>query len=98
MSKLSAGAATSAETALHQAAARHLAEATRASGAQGLQDDLRLAGMGPFGGLVHARLAASGPRHPLLGGRAALATVVGEREGMAGEARVVGARQSELDY
>lgn len=54
--------------------------------------------MGPFGGLVHARLAASGPRHPLLGGRAALATVVGEREGMAGEARVVGARQSELDY
>lgn len=43
------------------------------------------------GGLVHARLAASGPRHPLLSGRAALATAVGEREGMAGEARVVGA-------
>jgi arsenite/tail-anchored protein-transporting ATPase len=37
-----------------------------------LQDDLRRAGIEPYGWVVNASLAASGTTHPLLAARAAL--------------------------
>jgi arsenite-transporting ATPase len=49
-----------------------LAEATPVHEASRLQDDLRRAGIEPFGWVVNASLAASGTRHPLLAARAAL--------------------------
>lgn len=49
-----------------------LAEATPVHEASRLQDDLRRAGIEPFGWVVNASLAASGTRHPLLTARAAL--------------------------
>jgi arsenite-transporting ATPase len=49
-----------------------LAEATPVHEASRLQDDLRRAGIEPFGWVINASLAASGTRHPLLGARAAL--------------------------
>jgi arsenite-transporting ATPase len=49
-----------------------LAEATPVHEASRLQDDLRRAGIEPFGWVVNASLAASGTRDPILGARAAL--------------------------
>ncbi len=49
-----------------------LAEATPVLEAARLQDDLRRAGIEPFGWVVNASLAASGTRHPLLAARARL--------------------------
>ncbi|MFO0093290.1 MAG: ArsA-related P-loop ATPase, partial [Gemmatimonadaceae bacterium] len=49
-----------------------LAEATPVLEATRLQDDLRRAGIEPFGWVVNASLAASGTRHPLLAARARL--------------------------
>jgi arsenite-transporting ATPase len=49
-----------------------LPEATPVAEAARLQDDLRRAGIEPFGWVVNASLAASGTRHPLLAARAAL--------------------------
>jgi arsenite-transporting ATPase len=49
-----------------------LAEATPVHEAARLQDDLRRAGIEPFGWVVNASLAASGTRHPLLAARARL--------------------------
>jgi arsenite-transporting ATPase len=49
-----------------------LAETTPVHEAERLQDDLRRAGIEPFGWVVNASLAASGTRHPLLAARAAL--------------------------
>jgi arsenite/tail-anchored protein-transporting ATPase len=49
-----------------------LPEATPVLEAARLQDDLRRAGIEPFGWVVNASLAAAGTRHPLLAGRAAL--------------------------
>lgn len=49
-----------------------LAESTPVHEAERLQDDLRRAGIAPFGWVVNASLAASRTRHPLLAARAAL--------------------------
>lgn len=49
-----------------------LAEATPVHEASRLQDDLRRAGIEPFGWIVNASLAASGTSHPLLAARSAL--------------------------
>ena len=49
-----------------------LAEATPVLEAARLQDDLRRAGIEPFGWVVNASLAAAGTRHTLLGARARL--------------------------
>lgn len=49
-----------------------LAESTPVHEAERLQDDLRRAGIEPFGWVVNASLAASGTRHPLLAARARL--------------------------
>lgn len=49
-----------------------LAEPTPVLEASRLQDDLRRAGIEPFGWLVNASLAASGTAHPLLARRASL--------------------------
>ncbi len=49
-----------------------LAEATPVHEASRLQDDLRRAGIEPFGWVINASLAASGTTHPLLAARAAL--------------------------
>ena len=49
-----------------------LAEATPVLEAARLQDDLRRAGIEPFGWVVNASVAASGTRHPLLAARARL--------------------------
>jgi arsenite/tail-anchored protein-transporting ATPase len=49
-----------------------LAEATPVFEAGRLQDDLRRAGIEPYGWVVNASLAASGTTHPLLAARAAL--------------------------
>lgn len=49
-----------------------LAESTPVHEAERLQDELRRAGIEPFGWIVNASLAASGTRHPLLAARAAL--------------------------
>jgi arsenite-transporting ATPase len=49
-----------------------LAEATPVHEAARLQDDLRRAGIEPFGWVVNASLTASGTRHPLLAARARL--------------------------
>jgi arsenite-transporting ATPase len=51
-----------------------LAESTPVHEAERLQDDLRRAGIEPFGWVVNASLAASGTQHPLLAARAALET------------------------
>jgi arsenite-transporting ATPase len=52
-----------------------LPEATPVLEAGRLQDDLRRAGIEPFGWVVNASLAAAGPRHPLLAARARLEAV-----------------------
>jgi arsenite-transporting ATPase len=49
-----------------------LAEATPVHEASRLQDDLRRAGIEPFGWVINASLAASGTRHAVLAARAAL--------------------------
>ena len=49
-----------------------LAESTPVHEASRLQEDLRRAGIEPFGWVVNASLAASGTRHPLLAARASL--------------------------
>ncbi|MEK6612605.1 MAG: arsenical pump-driving ATPase [Gemmatimonadota bacterium] len=49
-----------------------LAESTPVHEAERLQDDLRRAGIEPYGWVVNASLAASGTAHPLLSERAAL--------------------------
>jgi len=49
-----------------------LPETTPVAEAERLQDDLRRAGIGPFGWVVNASLSASGTRHPVLARRAAL--------------------------
>lgn len=49
-----------------------LAEATPVHEAERLQDDLRRAGIEPYGWVVNASLAASGTQHPLLAARARL--------------------------
>jgi arsenite-transporting ATPase len=49
-----------------------LAESTPVLEASRLQDDLRRAGIEPFGWIVNARLASGGTEHPLLARRAAL--------------------------
>ena len=49
-----------------------LAEATPVHEASRLQDELRRAGIDPYGWVVNASLAASGTRHPLLAARASL--------------------------
>jgi arsenite/tail-anchored protein-transporting ATPase len=49
-----------------------LAESTPVHEAARLQDELRRAGIEPFGWIVNASLAASGTTHPLLAARAAL--------------------------
>ncbi len=49
-----------------------LAESTPVLEASRLQDDLRRAGIEPFGWVVNSSLAASGTEHPLLSRRAAL--------------------------
>lgn len=49
-----------------------LAESTPVHEASRLQDDLRRAGIEPFGWVVNASLLASGTSHPLLAARAAL--------------------------
>ena len=49
-----------------------LVESTPVLEAARLQDDLRRAGIEPFGWVVNGSLAASGTRHPLLAARAAL--------------------------
>lgn len=51
-----------------------LAESTPVHEAERLQDDLRRAGIEPYGWVVNASLAASGTRHTLLAARAALET------------------------
>jgi arsenite-transporting ATPase len=49
-----------------------LAEATPVFEAGRLQDDLRRAGIEPYGWVVNASLAASGTTHPILAARARL--------------------------
>ncbi|MBL0169702.1 MAG: TRC40/GET3/ArsA family transport-energizing ATPase [Gemmatimonadaceae bacterium] len=49
-----------------------LAESTPVQEASRLQDDLRRAGIEPYGWVVNASLAASGTQHPLLAARAQL--------------------------
>jgi arsenite-transporting ATPase len=49
-----------------------LAESTPVHEAERLQEDLRRAGIEPFGWAVNASLAASGTKHPLLAARAVL--------------------------
>ncbi|MGE5287649.1 MAG: ArsA-related P-loop ATPase, partial [Micromonosporaceae bacterium] len=49
-----------------------LAESTPVAEASALQDDLRRAGVEPFGWVINASLAAAGTRDPLLARRAAL--------------------------
>jgi len=51
-----------------------LAESTPVLEAGRLQEDLRRAGIEPYGWIVNASLAASGTAHPVLGRRAALET------------------------
>lgn len=49
-----------------------LAESTPVAEAARLQDDLRRAGIAPYGWVINAALSASGTKHPLLARRAAL--------------------------
>jgi arsenite-transporting ATPase len=49
-----------------------LPETTPVAEAERLQDDLRRAGIDPFGWVINASLSASGTRHPVLARRAAL--------------------------
>ncbi|MCC7054731.1 MAG: arsenical pump-driving ATPase [Gemmatimonadaceae bacterium] len=68
-----------------------LAEATPVHEASRLQEDLRRAGIEPFGWVVNASLSASGTRHPLLAARAALEAphLARIRRELAGQAWVV---------
>jgi arsenite-transporting ATPase len=75
-----------------------LAESTPVHEASRLQDDLRRAGIEPFGWVVNASLAASGTRHPILGARAALERphLANVRESLAKQAWLV-SWESDLD-